>query len=405
MSRQLLLAGLTLIFTGLIIFSCGKEPSGNHFSADMIVLEGRDTVINKLYVGDGAYRMEQGDGDRAVFVIAYAKSGSTFVFRPSMKQYMQISSQDPVSLMNDPFQSCTYITSMAEELFDGTDTVAGHACDKYLYQKDGQDLMTKWVSERFAQPLKIVVHVSPGKSMELADINEGPQDASLFEIPDGYEKITRPGEGPAEAPEWSDQISSAPVVKPPYQGELSEGEIVRVKVEEGKGVKITGTNTIDSASSVTGAAFRDDRPTQDISFTTFNLTRKGQSTTLSFDESPREAEEIIIRVNQGGVEVEVKHIETGPSKAVTAGGEFRASIVPGKYANVRLVNLISGESVGKISLLKDGTELGPDIIGPDSARTITLTKEFEVAKRMYSTKANEVLVTVEKGEMLVNFRQ
>ncbi|UCD95451.1 MAG: hypothetical protein JSU69_05210 [Candidatus Zixiibacteriota bacterium] len=405
MSKQLFLAGITLIFAGLALYGCGKEPSGNHFSADMILLEGQDTVTNKLYVGDAAYRMEQGEGDRAVFVIADEKSGSTFVFRPSMKQYMQISSQDPVSLMNDPFQSCAYVSSMAEELFDGTDTVAGYACDKYLYQKDGKDLMTKWVSEKFAQPLKIVVHVDQGKSMELADITEGPLDAALFEIPDGYEKITRPGEGPPEAPDWSDQITSAPVIKPPYRGELSAGEVLRVEVEEEKGVKISGESIADSASSITGAAFRDGRPTKDISFATFNLSQKGQSTALSFEESPREADEIIIRVNQGSLELQVEHFETGPSEAVAAGEEFRAPVESGKYANVRVVNMISGESLCKISLLKDGAELGPDVVGPDSVRTVTLNKQFEVTKRSYSTKADEVLVTVEKGEMLVNFRQ
>jgi hypothetical protein len=404
-SRKLLLVSLIGIFTGLILWSCGKKPSGNQFSADMIMLEGQDTVINRLYVGDAAYRMEQGEGDQAVFIIADEKSGSTFVCRPSMKQYMQISSQDPVSLMNDPFQSCAYVASMAEEIYDGTDTVSGYECEEYLFQKDSQDLMTKWVANEFDLPLKIVLHVTPGKSMELTNITEKPLDAALFEIPGDYTKVTRPGEGRPQAPEWSEQIQSAPMVKLPYEGEMSAGEIVRIEVRDQKGVKVSGKSTADTASSITAAAFRDGLPTENISYTTFNLSRKGQSTAMSFEETPHEADEIVIRVNQGSFEIQIEHFEVGPSESVPAGQEFRAAIESGKHANVRFVNIISGESICKLSLLKGGEEMGPDVIGPDSVRTFTFEKQFEVKKRTYSTKADEILITVEKGEVLVNFRQ
>jgi hypothetical protein len=74
----------------------------------------------------------------------------------------------------------------------GTETVNGRSTDHWqITHKDG-NISDVWIDNSLHFPIKTV---SQGTTWELTNIKEGPQDASLFQIPAGYRKMDMPGMG------------------------------------------------------------------------------------------------------------------------------------------------------------------------------------------------------------------
>jgi hypothetical protein len=71
----------------------------------------------------------------------------------------------------------------------GTETVNGYPCDKW--QLTGKENSTVWISQQYHFPIKSVN--ADGSSVEFSNIKTGPQDASLFQVPAGYQKMDMGG--------------------------------------------------------------------------------------------------------------------------------------------------------------------------------------------------------------------
>ena len=68
----------------------------------------------------------------------------------------------------------------------GTETVNGRTCDKWeVTQKSGKT-ETFWIDQKLHFPIKMI---NGDITTQYTNIKEGPQDASLFKIPDGYQKF------------------------------------------------------------------------------------------------------------------------------------------------------------------------------------------------------------------------
>jgi hypothetical protein len=72
---------------------------------------------------------------------------------------------------------------------------------------------------------------------------------------------------------------------------------------------------------------------------------------------------------------------------------------------VRLLNTDAGESVCVVKLLKNFTLLEGDTVGPLSFRTVSLKTTHASERRTYNVDADEIVVEVRKGQMLINIRQ
>ena len=391
-------------FVGLTLFVCCAQALGDQFTADMVQHISGKTKMSKIYVKDKKYRMEQEEGGEQIIVIVDQEAGVTRVLVPTEKKYMEMESKDPTSLMNDPFQSFKFLSTIAEKKHLGTEKVSGYNCNKYVIKDQGQDLMTQWVSQSLKFPIKIVNHTA-NMSMELKNIQGGPVDDTLFQIPAGYEKMKKPGKMQVSVPDWAREVPSAPVMNPPFRHGMSTEEIIRVKVEPGMEIKVNGKNEIDGRSAFTAVPFLNGKPIEDPSMSTYNLLRKGQSMGVTRKETTREADEIVIRIGKGKVTVKVEQIELAAGEPVSAGGELRVSVEPGRYINVRMENLTSGESVCTVTFFQQGKELSDSVIGPVSFRTFTLDNENVREQRTWSTEANEIVIRVEKGQVLVRVEQ
>ena len=68
----------------------------------------------------------------------------------------------------------------------GTETLNGRVCDKWEFTSASGN-HTAWLDQKLHFPIKTLS--SDGGGMEMSNIKEGTQDASLFEVPAGYQKF------------------------------------------------------------------------------------------------------------------------------------------------------------------------------------------------------------------------
>lgn len=404
MYKKVSLGLLMGTFVALTLFVCCAQARENEFTADMVEHISGKTKMSKIYVKGEKYRLEQEEDGLQIIVIVDQDAGVTRVLLPGEKKYIEMESKDPESLMNDPFQSFKFLSTRAEKKYLGREKVSDYDCDKYVITDRGQDLMTQWISQSLKFPIKIVNHTTK-MSMELRNIQEGLVEDALFQIPAGYEKMGMPGKIQVSVPEWAKEVPSSPLMNPPFQNSMSAQEIIRVSVEAGKEIEAEGKNEIDGRSVFTVVPFLDGKPTKDPSECTYKLLEKGKSRKVTCKEITREADEIVIRVKEGKVMLEVKQIELAAGEAVSAGGELRVSVEAGRYVEVRIENLISGESVCTVTFFQEGKELSEKVIGPVGFRTFTLNSEKMRQQRTWSTEADEIVIRVEKGQMLIRVKQ
>jgi len=260
-------------------------------------------------VGEVKYRMDMEEDGQEVVVLVDQIAGMTYVLLPEEKIYMEMPSDDLQSLMNDPFQAAKFTETVGEKSKIGSEKVSGYACDVYDVKRDGDVILKLWVSEKFGFPLKIVIPGEGGRTMELKNIKEGAPEEELFTMPAGFTKVTDPGQRPVEIPDWAEGIESSEIVKPPFERRMSPEEIVRVKVEAGKGIKVDGINNIEGNSAFTAVPFKGGRPIKEPSMFTFNLTWKGANWSTPFRYTPDEADEIVVRVREGDVLIKVEWID------------------------------------------------------------------------------------------------
>jgi hypothetical protein len=68
----------------------------------------------------------------------------------------------------------------------GTETVNGRTCDKWLITEKSGKTETFWIDQKIHFVVKAIVG---DITTNYTNIKEGPQDASLFKVPDGYQKM------------------------------------------------------------------------------------------------------------------------------------------------------------------------------------------------------------------------
>ena len=165
--------------------------AGTQFSADMVLKSEGQTQVMRYYQGNQKMRTEtkMEDGNRVISIIDIP-GNKMITLMPETNTYMEMTgvdeSQDWFDGMkfekegrNDPDYEVKKV---------GTEKVNGYMCDKYVSvpKKPGLEKSTTWFSTKLGYPIK---SVSPSHSMELTNIKEGTQPASLFTVPKGYQKM------------------------------------------------------------------------------------------------------------------------------------------------------------------------------------------------------------------------
>jgi hypothetical protein len=169
-----------------LLFSTQAVAAGVQFSADMVQNAGGKTSKMRYFQGDQKLRMEmKSDDGQAATSIIDITARRMLQLMPKEKMYMEMP-------LGGQFTAWAADEKTQNEYYDmkpaGTETINGYVCDKYnlIPKKQGLEKSTTWISRKLGYPIKTV---SASHSMELTNIREGAQPASLFEVPKGYQKM------------------------------------------------------------------------------------------------------------------------------------------------------------------------------------------------------------------------
>src|SRR4051812_33183816 len=169
------------------------------FSADMKMTgkQGMDSTGKMYFSGESKHvRMEMSmHGHNAIIIVdsSNAANPKSTMLMPEQKMYMEMSAygagpgmkqRSPQVRVYDPTNPCAGLDGTTCKKV-GTETVNGYPCDKWEFT--GKENQTVWVSQQLHFPIKTVTQ--DGTTIEFTNIKQGPQDASLFTVPSGYQKM------------------------------------------------------------------------------------------------------------------------------------------------------------------------------------------------------------------------
>lgn len=154
------------------------------FSADMVTREGGQTFHGKIYSAKDKVRIET----PAATIINRLDQKVSWVLMPEQQMYME----QPI----DPMAAARMqaeVPGETERVSMGKEPVDGKPAEKFKVTYDagrGPENIYQWMGEgKF--PLK-TESLDGSWSVEFQNLIQGPQPASLFEIPADYQKFSMP---------------------------------------------------------------------------------------------------------------------------------------------------------------------------------------------------------------------
>lgn len=173
-----------------------QQVSQAQYSADSYTENADMKLKEHVYVAPGKQRKEMDMGGSTQVSIIRMDKGVMWLLMPDDKMFMEMSMQQAQS-RNPGVDTSEYQMEKTEV---GRETVNGHEAIKYkiiMTDSKGKKLGGfQWVVSPGIQ-IKLDAVSKDGESkermkVELTNLKIGVQDPALFEIPDGYTKMTMP---------------------------------------------------------------------------------------------------------------------------------------------------------------------------------------------------------------------
>jgi outer membrane lipoprotein-sorting protein len=165
------------------------------FAADFSsVSEGDPPLTGKFFFSLPNTRMDMSARGRAMSVIVNGNTKMAYMVNHTQRVYLEMK-PDQIDLLGqslpqiessfDPKNPCSVSTgSTCKDL--GPDTVNGRLCEKWQITPKDDSVKTIWVDQKLHFPIKS--QTADGSGVELSNVQEGAQPASLFDPPAGYRK-------------------------------------------------------------------------------------------------------------------------------------------------------------------------------------------------------------------------
>jgi hypothetical protein len=187
---------LVLRLVGLMVMVWAVHPSfAQDFSADLVRQKPEGAPTTKIWVSKDMARFEATGQTKKSYVVINITQRTSSMVLPDNKSYVlsaqgHIPASIPVFHVEDAEKACPAWEKSVNRPGTctkvGDDTVNGRNAVKYTGTADNGDTGTAWVDRK----LNFVIKWEGQKTAaELQNIQEGPQDASLFQIPKDYEKL------------------------------------------------------------------------------------------------------------------------------------------------------------------------------------------------------------------------
>jgi Domain of unknown function (DUF4412) len=204
--KQNVFARLTVCTLLFLAVSCAFAfQAPQPFSADMSTTSatGNLNMAGKVYFALPRMRIDMTDSGRGqaagpmggkVSMIVDGNAKMMYMLMTEQHMYMEFSTEQTSQMTqrmpkyqdmfhgNDPCAGREGTT--CKKL--GTETVNGRTCDKWEITEKSGKTETFWIDQKLHFPIKTVVG---DITTNYTNIKEGPQDAALFKVPDGYQKM------------------------------------------------------------------------------------------------------------------------------------------------------------------------------------------------------------------------
>lgn len=177
---------------GILVLAVGSLPlTAQDFSANLVRLKPANPVMTKVYAHDSKMRFEATGGQRSSVAIVDLQSRTTLMIVPDNQTYIKtthVNASLPLFQLADVENACPAWQKSLDKPGTctkiGDETINNRPAVKYKGTARDGDTGYAWVDRK----LKTVIKWDGEQSAaELQDIHEGPQDASLFQVPEGYQ--------------------------------------------------------------------------------------------------------------------------------------------------------------------------------------------------------------------------
>ncbi len=186
-----------VLSTVMLAMACGWGGGGSRtvsFSAEQVVTLGTTgrKIVSRCSFAPGKFRLQMKGPDMPggeLITIGRQDLGRAWILLPGLKRYREIS-------LKEMGTRKLFFEPTPEQILEklGTETVEGYRCRKMRVrntvegpQGPVEAISTVWVSKGFPVPLRTLS--DRGTLTEYRHIEEGPQPAALFELPEGYTKM------------------------------------------------------------------------------------------------------------------------------------------------------------------------------------------------------------------------
>ncbi|MDY6879224.1 MAG: VWA domain-containing protein, partial [Thermodesulfobacteriota bacterium] len=190
------------------------------FTADIVITGPGGDYTFMLYVRDNMYRLQKTKGPSNVPpfpTIVNRDTAMTWGLNPQMRQYVEIADIDKTIMLN-PLVGWTAARKNFTENAGPGETLNGYDCKTWIYTETGkaEPAAKVWFSEKLNHILREErFGLNKNPVLELQNIQEGPLDPALFEIPVGYTEVDMGGSpGPKPMAAGAKKIASAANSKP-----------------------------------------------------------------------------------------------------------------------------------------------------------------------------------------------
>jgi outer membrane lipoprotein-sorting protein len=177
-----------------------QAPAMPQFSAEMKMTTKAGSAAGKLYFGGQKIRVEMTTQGHSVIMINDTQRKVSDMLMPEQKMYMETSTDSsqmpqrgPMAAAKQPAEMHSYDPSnpcagnsgtTCQKL--GSESVNGRQCDKWQFSNAKGGTQTLWIDQKLHFPIRTQ---SSDSTWELSNVKEGAPEASLFEIPAGYQKF------------------------------------------------------------------------------------------------------------------------------------------------------------------------------------------------------------------------
>lgn len=179
--------GCALLVSG---HSTGAQALLKPFSADQIHMAGKRTTTGKILATENAVRVEsEAKGKKSINITRFDRN-VIWVLMPEQKMYMEM----PFQRIGEMAAAMKGATVKRDAL--GPEQVGAYHCDKSLVETtyEGRVYVTiEWAAKELDGFVVKRADEKESWSTEYQNVQLGPQDPALFDIPAGYQKLSMGG--------------------------------------------------------------------------------------------------------------------------------------------------------------------------------------------------------------------